>query len=212
MLNLVLILHLTSVASQIDKDFKSTEREIQAFQTEKQMKLNELDVSIVLNFDQLRCMVAPTGDGDEEKKGVDEDDDDYVEKVGGYDRGLSNLRLCGFYALPPPLFHRRPSSHRRSRIVWCSHETRWRSSTVVSALSKRIVPLRRSIFAICTTRKEGWKGRARRRRRKLRSTRWVFWRRVLDGSGDTSYILTLEVTRAIFLLLHYRPVARICRC
>merc|ERR1712125_203659 len=40
---------------QINKGLKNTELEIQAFQNEKQAKLNELDIYIVLKLSQLCC-------------------------------------------------------------------------------------------------------------------------------------------------------------
>jgi len=43
---------------QINKDLNQTEKEIESFQTEKQQRLNQLDVVITLKLDQLRCMVA----------------------------------------------------------------------------------------------------------------------------------------------------------
>jgi len=46
----------TTREKQINKDLKQTEKEIEAFQTEKQQRLNQLDVVITLKLDQLRCM------------------------------------------------------------------------------------------------------------------------------------------------------------
>jgi hypothetical protein len=42
---------------QINKDLAQTEKEIESFQTEKQQRLNQLDVVITMKLDQLRCMV-----------------------------------------------------------------------------------------------------------------------------------------------------------
>jgi WD40 repeat protein len=42
---------------QINKDLAQTEKEIQGFQTEKQQRLNQLDVVITLKLDQLLCTV-----------------------------------------------------------------------------------------------------------------------------------------------------------
>jgi len=57
---------------QINKDLKQTEKEIESFQTEKQQRLNQLDVVITMKLDQLRCMVpadpdAEPGPGGENK-------------------------------------------------------------------------------------------------------------------------------------------------
>ncbi|RHY27270.1 hypothetical protein DYB32_006884 [Aphanomyces invadans] len=41
---------------QIDKELTATEQDIQAFQTEKQMRFNELDVIVALSKHQLRCL------------------------------------------------------------------------------------------------------------------------------------------------------------
>ncbi|OQS01330.1 phytophthora infestans avirulence-associated protein 3.4F-A [Achlya hypogyna] len=49
---------------QIDKELAATEADIQAFQTEKQMRFNELDVVVALSKQQLRCLqpaLAPEG-------------------------------------------------------------------------------------------------------------------------------------------------------
>jgi WD40 repeat protein len=46
----------TGRQKQIDKDLSNTELEIQSFQTEKQARLNELDVVVTLKLDQLLCM------------------------------------------------------------------------------------------------------------------------------------------------------------
>merc|ERR1712028_143683 len=46
----------TTREKQINKDLAQTEKEIEAFQTEKQQRLNMLDVVITLKLDQLRCM------------------------------------------------------------------------------------------------------------------------------------------------------------
>merc|ERR1711871_1706655 len=43
---------------QIDKDLKGTEVEIEAFQTEKQQKLNELHISIMMKLNQLVCLIC----------------------------------------------------------------------------------------------------------------------------------------------------------
>ncbi|KDO35721.1 hypothetical protein SPRG_18870 [Saprolegnia parasitica CBS 223.65] len=46
----------TQKQRQIDKELTATEQDIQAFQTEKQMRFNELDVVVALSKQQLRCM------------------------------------------------------------------------------------------------------------------------------------------------------------
>jgi len=58
----------TTREKQINKDLNQTEKEIEAFQTEKQQRLNQLDVVITLKLDQLRCMapVDPEAGGDPE--------------------------------------------------------------------------------------------------------------------------------------------------
>merc|ERR1711871_1311798 len=43
---------------QIDKDLQGTELEIEAFQTEKQQKLNELDISIMMKLNQIVCLIC----------------------------------------------------------------------------------------------------------------------------------------------------------
>jgi WD40 repeat protein len=47
----------TTREKQINKDLAQTEKEIQSFQTEKQQRLNELDIVITLKLDQLLCTV-----------------------------------------------------------------------------------------------------------------------------------------------------------
>ncbi|GLE00532.1 hypothetical protein PINS_up009289 [Pythium insidiosum] len=45
---------------QIDKELQATEQDIQLFQSEKQMRFNQLDVVVSLSKHQLRCLVTPT--------------------------------------------------------------------------------------------------------------------------------------------------------
>jgi chromosome segregation ATPase len=57
---------------QIDKDLKGTEVEIEVFQTEKQKKLNDLDISIIMKLNQIVCLVS-AGNG---KIPVEEDEEE----------------------------------------------------------------------------------------------------------------------------------------
>ncbi|CAK8998816.1 Cilia- and flagella-associated protein 44 (WD repeat-containing protein 52) [Durusdinium trenchii] len=57
---------------QIDKELKGTVLEIQAFQNEKQRKLNEIDLSIVLKLSQLACLVGPDGEPDQPDSAEDD--------------------------------------------------------------------------------------------------------------------------------------------
>ncbi|KAJ0406656.1 hypothetical protein P43SY_009767 [Pythium insidiosum] len=45
---------------QIDKELQATEQDIQLFQSEKQMRFNQLDIVVALSKQQLRCLVTPT--------------------------------------------------------------------------------------------------------------------------------------------------------
>ncbi|CAK4692665.1 unnamed protein product [Aphanomyces euteiches] len=49
---------------QIDKELTATDQDIQAFQTEKQMRFNELDVIVALSKQQLRCMQPKDAESD----------------------------------------------------------------------------------------------------------------------------------------------------
>ncbi|KAG9405397.1 Cilia- and flagella-associated protein 44 [Aphanomyces cochlioides] len=49
---------------QIDKELTATEQDIQAFQTEKQMRFNQLDVIVALSKEQLRCMQPKDAESD----------------------------------------------------------------------------------------------------------------------------------------------------
>merc|ERR1719247_3507266 len=54
----------------IDKEQKSTEAEIQSFQTEKQRKLNQVDLAFTLRISQLQALHNPTSGGEGEEAEV----------------------------------------------------------------------------------------------------------------------------------------------
>ncbi|GBG26863.1 Echinoderm microtubule-associated protein-like 1 [Hondaea fermentalgiana] len=90
---------------QIDKDLKSTVIEIQAFQNEKQRKLNEVDTFVVLRLAQLACLVVPEGSVEEDADAdldaalaaVDNDQDDTIFEedvpLDSEDVEIVNLKL-----------------------------------------------------------------------------------------------------------------------
>lgn len=91
---------------QIDKDLKNTVVEIQAFQNEKQRKLNEVDAFMVLRLAQLACLVEPEGDGsanntdadlDRALQALEEEGEDAIEftedeKIDTGDKDIQELK------------------------------------------------------------------------------------------------------------------------
>jgi hypothetical protein len=48
----------------VDKDLVQTQRELRAFQTEKQVALNQLDMVVPLTLKQILCMDYESGEGE----------------------------------------------------------------------------------------------------------------------------------------------------
>lgn len=88
----------TTKERQIDKDLAQTGKEIQAFQTEKQRKLNELDIYIVQNLDQFKNLVdkegnpAPDNCTDSGSNPLEEESGEET-KDGSTPRKLQNIYL-----------------------------------------------------------------------------------------------------------------------